>query len=343
MNSDSPLPESPDAAAAEWLSRRSAGVDLAADPGFAAWLAGSPEHLAAWEKAERLWQGFDEEPDLLLSAMRQVALAARGVPGEDDAADEEEMPPERRGRSPTIWAAAAAAILAVGIGGAWQQGWLGKPMARPEIAEAHFASPPDRRATLRLADGSRVTLDSDSAVTARLSAGRREVALLRGQAYFEVAHNAARPFTVSAAGSNVTDLGTEFDILIKPDGMRVLLVKGSIAVTDKDVRVTLQPGQGYDSAPSTRGLLHVDDVTPSLAWRTGYLEFHGETIGEAVAEMNRHSRRRIVIADPSIARLPVTGRFEAGATDRFAQALAEIYGLRVIARPDGSIELRRPH
>ncbi len=340
MNSDSPLPESPDAAAAEWLLRQSAGVDLAADPGFSAWLDASPGHRAAWEKADRLWRGFDEEPDLLLSAMRQVALAARAHPGEDE---ETEMPPERHGRSPGIWAAAAAAILAVGIGGAWQRGWLSTPVAAPEIAGARFASPPGRGATIRLADGSRVTLDSDSAGTARLSARRREVALVRGQAYFEVAHDAARPFTVSAAGSSITDIGTEFDILIKPDGMRVLLIKGKVAVTDKDVRVTLQPGQGYDSAPSTRGLLHVGDVTQPLAWRTGYLEFHGETIGEAVAEMNRHARRRIVIADPSIARLPVTGRFEAGATDRFAHALAEIYRLKVIGRPDGSIELRRLH
>jgi transmembrane sensor len=274
--------------------------------------------------------------------MRQVALAARPLPDEEHTADEKiGMPPERRGRSLMIWVAAAAAILTVGVGTAWEQGWLTNHMETPAIAETRFASPPGRRATIRLADGSRVTLDSDSAVVARFSAKRREVELLRGQAYFEVAHDGARPFVVSAAGSSVTDLGTEFDVMIKPQGMRVVLVKGSVTVTDKDVRLTLLPGQGYDSAPATRGLLRVDDMKQSLTWRAGYLEFRGETLADAVAEMNRHSRSRIVLADPSIANLSVTGRFEAGANDRFARVLAEIYGLQLTVRPDACIELRR--
>jgi transmembrane sensor len=317
-------------AAADWFLRQQMGEAVENDPAFRVWLAEADAHRIAWQNACDAWASFDEEPDMLLAGIRQAALQAR---------------PPRRIARPVLWGVGSAVAAGVAALIAFQPGLFHMPAApdgtdRP-IARLAYDTPADARRDVTLPDGSHITLDRDTAMTATLYQRHREIALTRGQAYFAVAHDAARPFTVTAGGSKVTALGTEFDVLTQPQGMQVLLVSGRVAVADGDHNLKLAPGEGYDSTPGVRHVTR-PDMAARLAWRDGYVEFSGEPLGRAVVEMNHGAAHHIVMHDKGIADLPmVTGRFKAGDTERFARALADIYGLTVLHRPDGTIELRR--
>jgi transmembrane sensor len=323
--------DQPDAAeaATHWLLRREAGEAVERMPEFQAWLDQAEAHRTAWHDARAVWDSFDEEPDLLLTGMRQAALAAR---------------PERRAGRGLWWMVGSAAAAAAAVVITVQAGYRARPIApqaeRPQATLA-FATAPGDRQDVSLPDGTRVTLDGGTALTAAFYASHREVALTRGQAYFNVVHDPARPFTVRAMGSTITDIGTEFDVLARPQGMQVLLVQGAVAVADGDRRLNLVPGQSYDSSPGARRIERPDALA-LLAWRNGYIEFTGEPLGQAVAAMNRYAVHPIVVTDPTIASLPsVSGRFKVGDTVHFAEALADLYGLKLVHLPNGAIALRR--
>jgi len=312
--------------AAEWLLRRQAGDPVETLPEFRAWHDSDAAHAAAWHDALRVWDSFDEAPDLLMTGMRQAALTAR---------------PQRR-IVPAAWwtlGAAAAAAAAVVL---LMPGPL-RPWSAPDdkpLTTLAFATAAARQDVV-LPDGTHIALDSNTALTATLYPHRRDIRLNRGQAYFDVTHDDARPLTVGAMGGSVTDLGTRFNVLARPRGMQVLLIEGALAVADGEHRVQLAPGDSYDTSPGARAIEH-PDAHALLAWRDGYLEFSGEPLGQAVAAMNRYAVHPITLADPAIARLPsLAGRFKTDDTLQFAQALADIYSLKLVHRPGGAIELRR--
>lgn len=314
-------------AAADWLLRRQAGDDIERMAEFQAWLDADDAHCAAWQHALSVWGSFDEAPDLLLAGMRHAALAAR---------------PDRRIARSGWWAigsAAAAAVVALAVHAGFA-GWPGAGSAEKPSAMLAFTTAAERK-EVTLPDGSRVSLDSGTALTAALYRSHRDIRLAHGQAYFAVTHDGSRPLTVTAMGSSVTDIGTEFNVSAEPGGMQVLLIAGAVAVADGDHKLQLAPGESYDSSPGSKRIEHPDSHA-LLAWRDGYLEFTGEPLGQAVAEMNRYAIHPIVLRDPSIARLPsVAGRFKTGDTAQFAQALADIYGLKLVHLANGAIELRR--
>ncbi len=167
--------------------------------------------------------------------------------------------------------------------------------------------------------------------------------LLRGQASFSVVHDPARPFTVDAGARTVTDLGTEFVVRMDGPSLRVTLIKGSIAVssTSGAAPAILAPGQVLEASPGQADQIVSVDLDQSLAWRTGYLEFQGEPLDRAIAEMNRYGGAPAAVTDASLRGLPVSGRFRVGSPVRFAQALSELYPLRLTRRQDGGVDLAR--
>ncbi len=328
---------SPDNAAAYWLVRRDRGLSPSEEVRFASWLRDSEAHADAWARAEHVWASFDAEPDILLESMRVSALRARPNPA----------PEVRRG---LIAASAAAAVLLAGMGG-WL--WLrlgvlesGKAQQIAAVAKRplEYATADGARASISLSDGTQVTLDSATVVDVDFTASQRDVHLLHGQAFFAVKHDAHRPFSVHAAGQNVTDLGTEFNVCIGRRGMTVVVAKGSVVVsqaskTSPAVRVA--PGQKYRGAPGQTGEVVNVDVDQALAWLSGYLDFRDEPLAEAVAEMNRHGGQPMTVGDPAAESLRVTGRFRTGDPARFARVLAEVYPVRIKRSGDREVIVHR--
>lgn len=260
-----------------------------------------------------------------IAAMRADALAAR---------------PERHRH--LRWPAAGVAALALIIAVAWLNGGrIAEPArlaftAAPAAPANTYSTGIGERSTVSLPDGSVAILNTDSQLEVAYAADQRIVRLMRGQAIFEVAKDAARPFRVLAAGKRITAVGTEFDVRIDRDRLQVALLHGVVKVDGG------APGQAADAATQmvAGDVLAADEHQMRLSrgdperissWREGQVVFNDESLAGAVAEINRYSTKPIQI-DPALAlaqRYFVSGVFKTGDTERFAHALTELFALKL--------------
>lgn len=342
----------PDEAAAAWIVRVEDGPLSPADQeAFDAWKAQSPVNEAAFVRAEAAWHLFDDPSgDPLLDAMRASALAAA---------------PSKWRSMPAVIGVGVAAVLLAAV--AFNTDFLpfGQKTATRQIAEnsaappttgptapasGEFATARGERRTVRLADGTAITLNTDSAVHVGYVAEQRLVHLLRGQALFEVAKDPHRPFVVQAGEKQITALGTIFEVrLFESDRMKVTLVEGKVVVDEVAdeladnapvmVPSVLAPGDALVVADRARPIRLKVDVDRQLRWRDGFVEFADATLAEAATEMNRYSDKQIVIGDRAVGRLRVSGVFRTGNPERFAAIVGELLPVRQRPLSDGDIEL----
>ncbi|MGA0599317.1 FecR family protein [Caulobacter sp. KR2-114] len=198
-----------------------------------------------------------------------------------------------------------------------------------------------------LADGSTVAINTQSAVTVSLDEGLRHVRLRRGEAWFQVAKDSARPFVVEAGAVRVRAVGTAFSVRELPDRVEVLVTEGVVeAWRQGDAAARLQIAAGRMAVVGDQGpvLVRANDPTVvdrTLAWRDGKIDLAGETLGEAAAEFNRYNTRKVIVDDPALARAPLYGVFRADDPEGFAQAVAQSLGARVSLQ--GQITISADH
>ena len=186
-----------------------------------------------------------------------------------------------------------------------------------------------------LGEGSVVTLDTDSVVETAFNKERRDVRLLSGVAFFEVAHDPSRPFVVQARDLLVRAVGTAFSVRnIAGQPVSVVVSEGRVALSrtsGHDGAAPLQLAANTQAvvAPESRLTagevmrpLTPDDLTRSLSWRDGMLAFEGETLAQAAHRFRRYGGPAIVIDDATLARQPISGLFAASDPRGFAQAIA---------------------
>ncbi len=192
-----------------------------------------------------------------------------------------------------------------------------------------------------LADGSAVTLNTDTTIRASFDGRMRRVDLLRGEALFDVAKDPARPFVVVAGDVRVRAVGTSFTVRTHADGeVGVIVREGVVEVWrgagSKPVRLSaehaVQVAVTGALTPTTIGSAAVDRA---MAWRQGQIDLDGLTLGQAATEFARYSDRRVVIDDPAVASLKMTGLFSASDPDGFAKAAALSLGLTATPQADG--------
>jgi transmembrane sensor len=316
--------------AALFIARRLEGLTDSEQTLLAKWLAQHETHQGLLDSAERAWAAFAEpEGDEILAAMRAHALEVR----------------------PRGWAAwrpavAAAAVLLVAGGAAlfvlspWSPG--PDQQLKDPSTPIQYASVRGEVKVVELPDGSRMTLDADSTAVGRFGERGRSIELTHGRAYFEVASDPTRPFAVAADGKSVVVVGTRFDVNLTPDGMTVTLAEGRVEVGSRDTsrpRIALEPGQQYAERNGAGTVRTIGPATENvLAWRRGLVNFDDESLAVAAAIMNRYSDERIVINDPAVAGLRLSGQFKAGDIRRFATTLADLHRLEIREQP-GEIEL----
>jgi transmembrane sensor len=173
------------------------------------------------------------------------------------------------------------------------------------------------------------------------------VRLERGEARFQVAHDPARTFVVSAADASVRAVGTAFSVRLRDaEQVEVLVAEGAVAIDSSRVAHT-PPLNAGEAALLLPDRLSVSRVEPQqlerrMAWTTGKLQFRGEALDQAVSEFNRYNRRQLKLADASLAPLRVGGTFDATDPESFAAALASTFRLRVDAANPDAIVLRPP-
>jgi transmembrane sensor len=308
----SPIPVSPDPdeiAANLFLRRRSGDWTEADARDLEAWLDAAPLHRECFDSVERMWGAAgDVAGSPALRALRAEALAARPRGGRWS-----------RRRFAAMAASLAVVVVAGGVGLMTQRdGGLAPAMERRAQV---YRTAVGERATVTLADGSRLLLNTSSEVKVDYSGMRRGLELVSGEAWFDVAKDPSRPFVVSAGRHTVTAVGTSFDVRLEQAGLRVAVVEGRVAVD--------AVGRGRVSDVRAGERIDVDGETAVLRpsgpvagdWREGRIEFASATLAEAAAEMNRYRRVPIVVTDPAVAKMRVSGVFYSGENSGFLDAL----------------------
>jgi transmembrane sensor len=330
----------PDEAAALLTVRRSDGGGGRDQNVLLAWLDLDRAHLPAWDGAQRAWRAFEDvEGDEILNAMRRDALRARPV-----------APP------PRAWLAAAAVLvlLSGGLFTVFGDAGLARRPTAPAVAAQSVAASVGPKAaaiyaTLRgqqqvfsLPDGSHMTLDTDSEVDLAFAPERRDLRLVKGRAFFDVAHDARRPFVVAANGREVSALGTRFDVRLDPGQVRVVLVEGRVSVKSahrSSPPTVLKAGEQLVDRAGDAPVVSIANVEETLNWRDGFITFNDDTLSTAAAELNRYSNDQLVVRDPRIARMRISGMFRAGDVARFGRTLAQIHPVRIVRTGADHLEI----
>ncbi len=335
--------------AAEWFLRRQRGVLSDAERAeFERWMAHG-RNASAYESVDFAWSCADEaavRPASNEDSARATAMTAEAY-----------KTSSRRGAWRPAAAAMAAIVIVAGTGSifmARDTASIDRGAVLAERASAEAAGPETyatavgERSTIMLADGSQIMLNTDTRLQVSYSDAERRIELQQGQALFDVAKNPDRPFIVKAGGREVTALGTAFDVRAEAETLRVTLIEGSVSVEDAGIEpavvpetpTRLKPGEQFvaegGAVPEVR-IAQIDHVT---SWREGKLIFSDEPLSQAVAEVNRYSARKIVLADAELGDLRVSGVFRTGRTDNFVQAVSTYFPVQADEAAPGEILLR---
>lgn len=319
------------AAAAEWavrLSDPACASDVRA--AFEAWRAESFEHEAAFEREHAAWERTER-----LRAFKPGGLASGAKPDADLLAPEDAPRRAFDRRSPwTMMAALAAVAGVVGTG------------VMTATASTAYATDIGERRVVVLADNSRIELNTDSKVVVRYRGGVREVKLVKGEALFEAAAD-ARPFVVKARDARIATTGGELSVRLGAENAAVTVRRGAAQVEPdgdgpaRETKVAAGTAMVYGPGGSHAQPLSDAEIDRALAWRQGAIALNGQSLSQAVAEFNRYNRRKVRIADPSIADLRLAGYFQNTEPMAFVTAVTHTFPVRVSEGEDGVIRLAR--
>lgn len=318
--------------AADWFMRRSESRWTGADErALQAWLSQSPLHREVFEDLALINHDLHQIPLAHDPSWRAVApkLAAQSASGTA-------RPRSARGRRAWV-SLAVATCAALVLGGYGWQRWDGTASYALEVSTG-----PRETRTIALPDGSTAALNFGTRLKVRYYPRRREVSMERGEAFFEVAAGAGRPFTVDSGTSQVKVVGTAFNLRASAAQFVVQVLEGRV-----EVRPDLLAQQGKVLVIGPGGGVAVDHTTGqarSLAfaaatvgrWRSGQLDFQRTPLGEVAQELARYLGQPVMLADEGLARLPVSGVAATAQPQAFLKALPELLPLRVQQLPDGS-------
>jgi transmembrane sensor len=302
--------------ASEWLAREDRGLTAEERTLMEHWLEESCLHKVSYLRLKAAWQRADR-----LGALKRPPAARR----------QPVYSPRWIGLS------VAAALIVCVCGGAWLA-WH-----RPAPGQ-DFATGVGRIQAVRLADGTKVELNTNTRLHADVNGVSRTVRLDSGEAYFDVVHDDKRPFTVYAGNRRITDIGTKFSVFRNGDDVRVTVREGK-------VRIEVLDGTGKPVLAEaghvlvTKGLETLvitkpdSDIANDLSWRDGMLIFNQQTLAEAAEQFNRYNQRQILVEGPA-RRIRIGGSFKADNVDVFVLLLHRGFGLSVNEKGDTIIVSR---
>jgi transmembrane sensor len=300
-----------EATAADWLQRRSFWNWSKEDQvALDAWLSQSMAHQLAYWRLEAAWDRTER-----LEVLRPSTAEAA---------------PQRRYWSAPLKIAAAFGIAAViGIGAAH---YIMQPRDRV------FTTPIGGREIVSFADGTKVELNTDTVLRARMTTDGRTIWLEKGEAYFQVKHDPKHPFVVFAGDHRITDLGTKFVVRHQAGRTKVSLLEGSAEFSVANVcaraqSALLMPGDVATATPHSIAVTREPEqqLFRALSWRKGLLVFKHTTLADAVAEFNRYNSEKLVLADADTGALTIGGTFSVHHLDDFTKLVQLVLGLHVKA------------
>lgn len=322
--------------ASGWLAKLDRGMDAQTHEALRAWLAADPKNAAVLMEVARLWDKMDTLSRLADLFPRPV-YAPRG--------------PRR-----VIWAVAASMMITL-TAALW--GVVGDRVMRPPLHEQVYRTAVGESSTIGLPDGSRLILNTDSVVRVDFTEKQRMLVLERGEVHVQVAHEKARPLSVRVGDRIVEAVGTTFNVKIT-EGQRIELIvtEGKVLVGVIEQRAPARQEPRMQSAPASAMvvvagelvMLNDDDVLAQamepadievkLAWRGGKLVFRGESLADALAEIERYTPVEFVIQDEDLKKVRVVGMFKAGDVDGLLSTLRQNFNIAYQRVGDKEVILR---
>lgn len=305
-----------------WFMRQAADDFSLAERGrLDAWCARSPAHARAYAQVQALW----ERPELQRAASLSVA-------------DETIKRLRRQARGSWRWGgtAAAAVVLVVGMA-LWGESvlvWL----------QSDYSTGIGEQQVITLPDQSTVTLNTGSAIAVRYEPDRRRVELLRGEVSVAVQPNPDRPFLVESRGVTAKAVGTQFLVRDRKTDVQVTVLSGSVMVTDGHRRpaggLQLAAGEQVSVGPQGAGTVDRVDTAAAAAWMHGRLVFVRTPLSEVVEDLARYHRGYIVVWNPALQSLPITGIYHLSDPSRIFTTLAETLPIHMVRLTDHVIVIR---
>jgi transmembrane sensor len=334
-----------EAASFWWVKHDAQSLSPEEQRAFEAWLAADPVHAQAYEHMQSMWDNFEQDADPAeLRVLRTAALSVAPAP--------------------RVWPriAAVALICCVAASTAFlynsqiadsdPTATRAAQMAGEHSAAEHYSTARNERSTVTLSDGTVVTLNLGTTLDVAFTPAERFVRITQGQAFFEVAKNPLRPFVVAAADRRVTALGTQFDVRLDPDRVEVVLLEGKVSVDHdsptvlerlnfRKAHVELKPGEKLVAALGEPVTVTDTNAQRVTSWRQGWVVFDNETVGNAVAELNRYADHPLTVPDESVRNLRLSGVFKVGQPDRFAAIIQELLPVKAVQGAEGTTLLIR--
>lgn len=327
-------------AAADWLARREAGLSASEQAEFSQWLLADVRHAETVAELDAVWRRL-QRPRLAGQGAEAAAAVAARVTARARSG-------RRRAVAYALGGLAAAAALAFAF--------LPSRRAVPTgDLPATVALKPDLRT---LPDGSVVELNGGAEIEVVFTPERRGIRLVRGEAHFDVAKDAARPFVVNAGSVNVRAVGTAFVVRVEPEQVGVLVTEGRLAVD----RVVAPNQPAIIAAPTYLGKGHslsvplaaaatapavalprevsAAELARALAWRGQRVEFSDTPLTEAVALFNRQNRVQIALADDGLGQVRISGIYWADDPEGFVRLMVDSAGLERVPAGGDRLVLR---
>lgn len=316
--------------ALDWFLRRqsSEGTNTAQEADFDAWLAADPAHQRAWADVSADWYA----PETLIATQALDVSLQRKTAGRPGC---QMRGPLRRYMAGGALAMAALLLLTLSL-----------PHLSSQIMSAllaDYSTQAGEKREVALPDGSRMVLNTDTAVALEFGAGRRGVRILQGEAWFDVVHDAAHPFHVAASHADIEVKGTAFSVTVEDDLDTIRLQRGAVDAhhaLSNVARVHLSPGQMVVASEKALSVAMPFQPDKSLAWLENRIVFDDTSLRKALHEIGRYFDGRIIVLDDLLLNARVSGFYR---TDRAADAIANIVaasGGTIIRLPGNFIIIR---
>lgn len=314
-------------AALNWLfTLQAEGDDAAVQGAFRRWLGAAPEHETTFGRVSEAWD---------LPEMEMVARAIVAREGQEKVVSLDRAR-SFRARGWTNIAAGLAAAIVLSLGAlnysAMRVHWL-----------ADYQTAAGEQEAVVLPDGSRVTLNTGTALELDFSGARRGVTLLKGEAYFDVTPDPDRPFRVTAGFSQVEVLGTAFSVRTDSDGDFVALNHGHVEVVHKDTmhhRAALEAGESIAVSPKALRPVEKADTEQSFAWLERQIVFENRPFSEAISDIARYHGAPVIIMSSRLKSIRVNGDYKLDNSERVIRSLTSAAGGVVTRLPGGTILIR---
>ncbi len=281
---------------------------------FRHWLASSPAHAQAWREAQTLYAALETPARAAREPSRRAFHGPTGL----------HRRAAGRGLSGLYAKAAAVLLLTLSAGTLWQPHWV------QNLRSDHYTAVGQQQSIL-LADGSRVLLNTDTAVTVDLDKAMRRVVLLRGEAFFQVALSPGRPFRVEAGVAQARVTGTAFSVGKSDDDITIAVLEGRVEASSERPETSAIPVTAGESVRFRENHLEAlgsTDITRALAWRNGQLVFVQTPLWQVLEQINRYRRGRIILTNQAMRDRPVTAVFSIEHLSDALSALQQTFGLR---------------